>query len=73
MRRINYGRTSIAVRFSSAMLCSELTPAVSVGIQKINKQEVALLPNRTDPIAGDEDHGVIILHVFHQLHCLVNV
>jgi hypothetical protein len=29
------------------------------------------LPNRTAPIPGDEDHYIVGLDVFHQLHCLV--
>ncbi|KZS88505.1 hypothetical protein SISNIDRAFT_260318 [Sistotremastrum niveocremeum HHB9708] len=42
----------------------------SMGIQKIDKHEAALLPNWTEPIEGDDEHYVVILHVFHQLHCL---
>lgn len=30
------------------------------------------LANRTVPLPGDPDHYVVILDVFHQLHCLVS-
>ncbi|KZS88506.1 hypothetical protein SISNIDRAFT_459735 [Sistotremastrum niveocremeum HHB9708] len=41
-----------------------------MGIQKITKDQAALLPNWTEPIPGDEGHYVVSLNVFHQLHCL---
>ncbi|KAH8822950.1 hypothetical protein DL96DRAFT_1619954 [Flagelloscypha sp. PMI_526] len=40
------------------------------GISRIQKDEAALLPNKTSAIPGDEDHYIVSLHVFHDLHCL---
>ncbi|KAJ6521248.1 hypothetical protein DFH09DRAFT_1331282 [Mycena vulgaris] len=37
---------------------------------RITKEEAARLPNKTAPIPGDEDHYFVLLHVFHDLHCL---
>lgn len=41
------------------------------GVTKIPQNEAAQLANRTSPIPGDEGNYVVILEVFHQLHCLV--
>ncbi|KAF7975505.1 hypothetical protein HWV62_9437 [Athelia sp. TMB] len=41
------------------------------GISAIPKSAAALLPNRTEAYTGDEQHYIIELDVFHQLHCLV--
>jgi len=30
-----------------------------------------MLPNTTERIPNDEDHFVVSLDIFHQLHCLV--
>ncbi|KAH8813463.1 hypothetical protein DL96DRAFT_1472591, partial [Flagelloscypha sp. PMI_526] len=40
------------------------------GLMRISKKQAALLPNKTTAIPGDEDHYIIGLHVFHDLHCL---
>ncbi|KZS87708.1 hypothetical protein SISNIDRAFT_535241 [Sistotremastrum niveocremeum HHB9708] len=40
------------------------------GVSRIPRHQAALLPNRTEQIPGDEDHYVVALDVFHQLHCL---
>ncbi|KAF7348861.1 hypothetical protein MVEN_01406200 [Mycena venus] len=37
---------------------------------RITKEEAVRLPNKTAPIPGDEDHYLVLLHVFHDLHCL---
>ena len=47
-------------------LCS-----ASAGISAIPKSAAALLPNRTEAYTGDEQHYIVELDVFHQLHCLV--
>ncbi|KZS95188.1 hypothetical protein SISNIDRAFT_408923, partial [Sistotremastrum niveocremeum HHB9708] len=44
-----------------------------IGTSWITQEQAALLPNHTDPIAGEEDRSVIVLEVFHQLHCLNNI
>ncbi|KZS89689.1 hypothetical protein SISNIDRAFT_224893 [Sistotremastrum niveocremeum HHB9708] len=43
-----------------------------VGVSWITKDEAALLPNWTEPLPGHEkdEHYLINLDVFHQLHCL---
>ena len=48
-----------------------LTLITKVGISKITKDQAMLLPNKTWPIPGDEEHYVAELDVFHNLHCLV--
>ncbi|KAI0080783.1 hypothetical protein K474DRAFT_1636716 [Panus rudis PR-1116 ss-1] len=40
------------------------------GNSMIPKSLARLLPNRTVPIPGDEEHYILVLSVFHQLHCL---
>ncbi|KZT37790.1 hypothetical protein SISSUDRAFT_1062539 [Sistotremastrum suecicum HHB10207 ss-3] len=42
------------------------------GVSWITKDEAALLPNWTEPLPGHEkdEHYLINLDVFHQLHCL---
>ncbi|KAF8971078.1 hypothetical protein BDZ97DRAFT_1337008 [Flammula alnicola] len=40
------------------------------GVSRITKQEASRLVNQTYRLPGDEDHYVIQLDVFHQLHCL---
>ncbi|PSS12323.1 hypothetical protein M430DRAFT_21419 [Amorphotheca resinae ATCC 22711] len=45
----------------------------AVGISRIDKKSAMQLPNRTAPIPGDEDHYIVGLDVFHQLHCLNNL
>ncbi|KAL0576585.1 hypothetical protein V5O48_005378 [Marasmius crinis-equi] len=40
------------------------------GISRITKDQAALLPNKTQPIPGDEGHYIAELDVFHNLHCL---
>ncbi|KAF5375173.1 hypothetical protein D9758_000043 [Tetrapyrgos nigripes] len=37
---------------------------------KIPREEAKLLSNKTYPVLGEEDHYMIALDVFHQLHCL---
>ena len=41
------------------------------GVTKIPKSQAVHLPNKTLPMPGEEDHYVVGLSVFHQLHCLV--
>ncbi|KAH8814556.1 hypothetical protein DL96DRAFT_1752818 [Flagelloscypha sp. PMI_526] len=40
--------------------------------QRVTKEEAALLPNKTAKVPEDEDHYIVALHVFHDLHCLQN-
>lgn len=40
-------------------------------MSRIPKSSAAKLVNKTITIPGDPDHSVIMLKVFHQLHCLV--
>ncbi|KAJ8489377.1 hypothetical protein ONZ45_g11588 [Pleurotus djamor] len=40
------------------------------GISRIPKSQAAHLPNSTEVIPGDEDHYIVELDVFHELHCL---
>lgn len=42
-----------------------------VGVSRITKEEASKLVNQTYRLPGDEDHYVVHLDVFHQLHCLV--
>ncbi|KAL0071714.1 hypothetical protein AAF712_000636, partial [Marasmius tenuissimus] len=37
---------------------------------KVPRDQAALMPNKTYPVLGEEDHYMIALDVFHQLHCL---
>ena len=38
---------------------------------KVPREQAALMPNKTYPVLGEEDHYMVALDVFHQLHCLV--
>ncbi|KAK7029391.1 hypothetical protein VNI00_014645 [Paramarasmius palmivorus] len=40
------------------------------GISRITKNQAARLPNKTQPIPGDEEYYIAELDVFHNLHCL---
>ncbi|KAF5325795.1 hypothetical protein D9611_000059 [Ephemerocybe angulata] len=40
------------------------------GVSRIPRSSADRLVNATRPIPGDEDHYVVSLDVFHQLHCL---
>jgi len=42
----------------------------SFGVSRIPKSQAALMVNRTIAIPGDEGNYVLILNVFHLLHCL---
>lgn len=42
-----------------------------VGVSRITKEEASKLVNQTYRLPGDEEHYVVHLDVFHQLHCLV--
>lgn len=44
-----------------------------MGISWITEEEAALIPNRTEPLPGNEGRYAISLDVFHQLHCLVRL
>ena len=50
--------------------CTERAP-LEFGLSQIPKAQARLLPNKTLPIPGDEEHYAVGLEVFHQLHCLV--
>ncbi|KAF9072737.1 hypothetical protein BDP27DRAFT_1217107 [Rhodocollybia butyracea] len=39
-------------------------------LNKVPRNEAALMANKTYPILGEEDHYMIALDVFHELHCL---
>jgi hypothetical protein len=39
-------------------------------MSQISADAASRLPNATTPIAGDPDHYMVELDVFHQLHCL---
>ena len=43
-----------------------------VGVSRIPKSQAVLMVNRTIAIPGDEGNHVLILNVFHLLHCLVS-
>lgn len=43
---------------------------VQVGVDRIPKSEADLLTNKTSPILQDPGYYVVILDVFHELHCL---
>ncbi|KAF2261377.1 hypothetical protein CC78DRAFT_356142 [Lojkania enalia] len=40
------------------------------GISRVPKSDATKLVNWTVPIPGDQDHYIVMLDVFHQLHCL---
>ncbi|KDR66681.1 hypothetical protein GALMADRAFT_80543, partial [Galerina marginata CBS 339.88] len=40
------------------------------GVSKIPKSKAALLPNKTAPIPGQEEFYIVMIDVFHELHCL---
>lgn len=42
-----------------------------VGISAIPKSEAAKLQGPTEPFINQPDHYIVMLDVFHQLHCLV--
>lgn len=42
-------------------------------LSRVDRTQAQLLPNATLRIPGDEDHHVIALSVFHQMHCLVSL
>ena len=44
-----------------------------VTYSRIPKHQAALLANKTSPIPGDDGHYVVMLNVFHELHCLVSL
>jgi len=71
------GRACTAVRCVSciqAYIVTQLTCVnVQVGISRIPGSQATRLVNQTHAIPGDEDHYVVQLFVFHQLHCLVGV
>lgn len=68
------GKIFTTVRILTSSFCiktvSEFTHTL-VGISRITKEEASRLVNYTYRLPGDEDHYVIQLDVFHQLHCLV--
>ncbi|KIK70428.1 hypothetical protein GYMLUDRAFT_32436 [Collybiopsis luxurians FD-317 M1] len=39
-------------------------------LTKVPRDQALLMANRTWPILGEEDHYMVALDVFHQLHCL---
>ncbi|KZT38257.1 hypothetical protein SISSUDRAFT_1033565 [Sistotremastrum suecicum HHB10207 ss-3] len=41
-----------------------------VGMTRIPNEDAAKMANWTERIAGDESHSLVVLEVFHQLHCL---
>ena len=51
----------------------ELTQTLDIGLSQIDKESARRLPNKTAPIPGDEEHYIVGLDVFHQLHCLVSI
>ncbi|KAF7981253.1 hypothetical protein HWV62_34129 [Athelia sp. TMB] len=59
----------LAVRQSHSIEWKGARP-VYTGISAIPKSAAALLPNRTEAYTGDEQHYIVELDVFHQLHCL---
>lgn len=54
-----------------------MTPTNNGGLghmwHKIPREQAAQLTNLTINIPGEEDHYLVGLDVFHQLHCLVCV
>lgn len=44
---------------------------IAVGMVVITKEEYEQLDVETTTLVGDEDHYLVTLEVFHQLHCLV--
>ncbi|KZT36409.1 hypothetical protein SISSUDRAFT_1034870 [Sistotremastrum suecicum HHB10207 ss-3] len=41
-----------------------------VGMTRIPNEDAAKMANWTERIAGDESHSLVVLEVYHQLHCL---
>ena len=69
------GRISITVCAyapSTVSHCLDDIRNILVGISRIPKSQAEMLPNATEAIPGDEEHYVVELDVFHQLHCLVS-
>lgn len=75
LRLTRHGRTFTTVCQSFFLL--DIVPNIIlynlhlVGVSRITKEEAYQLVNQTYRLPGDEDHFVIQLDVFHQLHCLV--
>ncbi|KZT37787.1 hypothetical protein SISSUDRAFT_819927 [Sistotremastrum suecicum HHB10207 ss-3] len=44
-----------------------------IGLSRINEVEASQIANWTERIPNDEDHFIISLDVFHQLHCLNHI
>ncbi len=65
---------SLRMSVASIMLKSfPLTNKLAVALNKVPRDEAALMTNKTYPILGQEVQYMIALDVFHQLHCLVSV
>lgn len=62
---------------SSDQVYTRLQPALTgisqVGISRIPRSSAARLVNKTLPLPGERGQYVIMLNVFHQLHCLVGL
>lgn len=58
---------------STSTVFYELTQVPDIGLSQIDKVSARRLLNKTAPIPGDEEHYIVGLDVFHQLHCLVSI
>jgi hypothetical protein len=63
----------IPLHTSTSTVFYELTQVPDIGLSQIDKLSARRLPNKTALIPGDEEHYIVGLDVFHQLHCLVSI
>lgn len=64
-----YSQSPSLPPYSSSHVLTD-TLFADFGISKINREDAMKLPNRTSALPGDEEHYIVELDVFHQLHCL---
>jgi len=69
---IRHGKTSIVVSLSSSLPGTLADNWYQVGVSRIPKSQAALMVNKTMAIPGDEGNYVVMLNIFHLLHCLVS-
>jgi hypothetical protein len=70
-KSINYGKTFIHVCHLQARE-NTTHHDVLVGVNKIPRSDAMLMTNKTSPIVRDPGYYIVVLDVFHQLHCLVS-
>lgn len=71
---MKHGRSSIVVRPTYIIPCLIfIDPSTLLdGISAIPKSEAANLDGPTMPFASDPDKHIVVMDVFHLLHCLVS-